>query len=348
MYIIGLKCSFVKKMTIPVYSDPKCDGNCLSEIVCHTIFKLSASKDYDSIKDEKQGAKLLLKSIQTPEEVRVFAYDYLWIIYLGLPAAFLYNWGSAVLRAVVSQLFSAIVCLIYIKYRYPDLLFSRKDMEFDRRLLWKTVNFGFVSALYQSSLYIGKLLVQGAVNRAGTDIISAYTATMRVEGFANSFGDSGSASLSVFAAQNQGAGNERRVRQGFLKGLRMMVLLGIGLSGLMLLTTKSVIFLLMGEVSVKIAENADAYMRVISLFYVLCYVGSSFVGLYRGLGMIHIPVAGTILHISIRVILSYLLLGRMGLPAVALATGAGWTAFAVFQGSLYRKKIKKGEIPRCL
>lgn len=58
LYIIGLKCSFVKKMTIPVYSDPKCDGNCLSEIVCHTIFKLSASKDYDSIKDEKQGEKL--------------------------------------------------------------------------------------------------------------------------------------------------------------------------------------------------------------------------------------------------------------------------------------------------
>lgn len=39
----------------------------------------------------------------------------------------------------------------------------------------------------------------------GTPMISAYTATTRIEGFANSFGDSGAQAVSVFTAQNTGS-----------------------------------------------------------------------------------------------------------------------------------------------
>ena len=74
-------------------------------------------------------------------------------------------------------------------------------MGMDLPLLKRTANFGAVSALHQSSIYIGKMLVQGAVNSGGTEIISAYTATTRIEGFSNSFGDSGSTAISVFVAQ---------------------------------------------------------------------------------------------------------------------------------------------------
>ena len=40
----------------------------------------------------------LLRGIQTPAEVAGFVQEYLKIIYLGLPAVFLYNWCAAVLR----------------------------------------------------------------------------------------------------------------------------------------------------------------------------------------------------------------------------------------------------------
>lgn len=56
-----------------------------------------------------------------------------------------------------------------------------------------------ITGLHQSSLYIGKLLVQGAVNTGGVDMILAYTATTRIEGFANSFGDSGCSATSHIA-----------------------------------------------------------------------------------------------------------------------------------------------------
>lgn len=319
----------------------------------------------------------LLNFIQTPVEVQLFTQDYLWIIYLGLPATFLYNWCSSVLRGtgntktslwilliamvlnfcldylfvvrydtgisgtaaatVISQLFASSVCFAYMKIKHAYLLFCHKDMAFDRELLLKTVNFGIVSALHQSSLYIGKLLVQGAVNTVGTDIIAAYTVTMRIEGFANSFGDSGSTAISIFVAQNRGAGENERVRQGFRKGIKMMIFLGVFLSFLMVFVTPGAITLLMGKVSNLLAENAEMYMKTIAVFYVLCFIGNSFVGLYRGLGMVHIPVFGTMLHISIRVIFSYLLISNMGLAAVAVATGIGWAAVVMFQSILYKR-----------
>ncbi|MDO4942941.1 MAG: MATE family efflux transporter [Lachnospiraceae bacterium] len=319
----------------------------------------------------------LLNMIHTPAEVRVFAQDYLQMIYLGLPATFLYNWCSSVLRAagdtktplcilviamilnfsldylfiicfetgisgtaaatVISQLFASIVCLMYMKIKYSCLLFGRQDMAFDYRLLLRTVNFGVVSALHQSSLYIGKLFVQGAVNTAGTEIISAYTVTMRIEGFANSFGDSGSTAISVFVAQNRGAGKNERVKQGFRKGTKMMMFLSLCLSSIMVFATPGAIILLMGKASDGLTENVEIYMKVIAIFYILCFIGNSFVGLYRGLGMVHIPVLGTALHISIRVIFSYLLIDKIGLAAVAVATGMGWIAVVIFQSILYKR-----------
>lgn len=327
--------------------------------------------------------KPLLNMIQTPAEVKAFAYDYLWVIYLGLPAAFIYNWCSAVLRAagdtktplgilmtamilnfglddlfvvwcrtgisgaaaatIISQLFAGLVCLVYMKLKNPGLLFGCQDMQFDSGLLLKTAKFGMVSALHQSSLYIGKLLVQGAVNTAGTEVISAYTAAMRIEGFANSFGDSGSTAISVFVAQNKGAGKKERAIRGFWEGVRLMIVLSICLSIFMVWSAPYAITLLMGNASDSLVENAEAYMKVIAVFYVLCFIGNSFVGLYRGLGMVHIPVLGTVLHISIRVLISYRFIEKTGLAAVAAATGAGWAAVVLFQGILFHQQHLAGK-----
>ena len=323
----------------------------------------------------------LLNVIQTPEEIYQFVVHYLWIIFLGLPVTFIYNWCSAVLRAagdtvtslwtlllsmilnlvldyvfiaefhmdtkgtaiatVIAQLFSAGACLMVMRKKYPFFFFGKKEMEMDSYLLKRSANFGFVSALHQSSLYIGKLMVQGVVNTGGTDVISAYTATMRIEGFANSFSDSGGAAMSVLIAQNNGSGDRERVHRGFRTGLLMMLGMAAVLAVLMLLFTDEAVHLLMGNPSQGVLRNADQYMNVISLFYFFCFIGSSFVGLYRGIGMIKVPVIGTFIQISIRVILSWLLIGSMGLSAVALATGLGWMAIVVYQSTLYRYVKKK-------
>ncbi|MGN0964975.1 MAG: MATE family efflux transporter, partial [Dysosmobacter sp.] len=231
---------------------------------------------------------------------------------------------------------SAVLCFRYLRRMLPELLFRREDARLDRALLKKSLSFGLLSALHQSSLYIGKLLVQGAVNSMGTGMIAAYTATTRIEGFANSFGDSGAAAVSLFVAQNVGNRDGKRAREGFRKGFALLAVMGVALSVILYVTAYGGVVLMTGETGGTVVENGAAYMRLIAWFYVLCFVGNAFVGWFRGLGMVNIPVIGTCLHISIRVVLSWLLIGRMGLAGVALATGVGWVCVVTFQTLTWR------------
>lgn len=123
--------------------------------------------------------------------------------------------GTAI-ATVTAQFTASVICICVMRRKHPEFFFGRSDLVIDKNMVTKTAKFGVVSALHQSSLYIGKLLVQGAVNTGGTDMISAYTATMRMEGFANSFSDSGAVAISVFVAQNRGAGDKKRARAGFV------------------------------------------------------------------------------------------------------------------------------------
>ena len=142
------------------------------------------------------------------------------------------HWGiaGAAWATACSQALAALLCILYLRRKAPELIFTRADCRMDGVLLRRTAHFSFVTALHQSSLYIGKLLVQGAVNTGGMEMISAYTATTRIEGFANSFGDSGSAATSVLVAQNLGAGKKERVRQSFCRSLALMVSMGLAIS----------------------------------------------------------------------------------------------------------------------
>ena len=330
----------------------------------------------------------LLKFIRTPESLTSAVSTYLHIILLSLPVTFLYNLYSALLRSVgranaallalvgavtvnivldywfvallkwgiagaawataASQLLAAILCLLWLCRKTPELLFQKKDLHPDSSLLRRTLHFGFVAGLHQSSLYIGKLLVQGAVNTGGTELITAYTATTRIEGFANSFGDSGAAATSVLVAQNTGAGQKERVRSTFRSSLLLMLLIGLLMSVIMFVSADASITFLLGSSGGSAYENARSYMQLISFFYVFCFIGNTFAGYFDGLGNGSMPSIGARTHITLREILSWLLVGRMGLPAVALATGLGWilvnTMWTIIKHRLTQKGRRKLKI----
>lgn len=319
----------------------------------------------------------VLVLIQSPEALIPYIESYLKVIIGGMLCTYFYNLFSSMLRAigdtraatfflfvavavnavldflfvgrlnlgiagaawatVLSQLLSALCCLIYILRRDRDLLCSRYELHLDKGLVRQTLTFGFSSALHQSSLYIGKIFVQGAVNTLGTPGIAAYTATTRIEGFANSFGTSVGQALSVFVSQNYGAKNDARVRDGLKESLKLGVGLGLALSALMFLSARAGVGVFLEDGEAQAIVYGVQYLRQIALFYVMCFTGNLFAGYFRGVGRIYTPLAATTLHISVRVALSYLWAGRLGLRAIALATGIGWLCLTIFQLAVLRR-----------
>ncbi len=316
------------------------------------------------------GMHGILTLIQTPTELMQYTSIYLRWIFISLPAAFLYNLYAAALRAsgdtkaalyilaaaifsnlildilfvaclkqgisgaamatALTQCISAFCCIVYMLRCRKELIFEKKDCIFDRALILTTVKCSFATAVHQASLYIGKMLVQGVVNTAGTDIISAYTAATRIEGFANSFGDSGSAATSVLVSQNYGAHQPKRVQKIFWCSLRITACLGLICALALFAGAPLTIGLLLGSNEGIAFSGAVHYLRLIAAFYVFCFTGGTFTGFYNGTGKVFITLTGSVGQITIRVILSWLTFSKIQLNAVALATGIGWIATNVF------------------
>ena len=323
----------------------------------------------------------LLVLLQTPVDVAVCAASYLRIIFLGFPAAFAFHLTSSVLRAVgntraglfflalsmgvnlaldltfvaglsmgvqgaalatvLAQALAAVLCAAYLRLRFPELVFHRADMVMDTPLLKRTAKFSAVTALHMCNLYIGKLLVQGTVNSLGEEAIIAFTAATRVEGFANSFGDSGATAVAVFTGQNTGARENIRVREGFHKGQRLLSCLGLFMSLVMILGAEPFLRLVLPTDSPSVLGPAMGYLRLVACFYLFNSLGSGLVGYFQGRGRINLPVIGATGHITFRVILSLILAPVMGLPAVALASGLGWAGVVTFWSVLVRGDLRK-------
>lgn len=324
----------------------------------------------------------LLTALRTPPEIAAPAAVYLRVIFLGVLPAFAYQLGFAVLRSVgntaaalgflmvsmaanlgldllfvaglhwgiagaawatvLAQTLAAVCCQGYLRRRFAHLVFRRADMGCDFRLLGEIARFSLVSALHMCSLYVGKLLVQGTVNGLGAGAITAYTAAARVEGFANSFGGSGAASMSVFTGQNTGAKDARRSRTGFFTGERLLTALGLVMSALMIAGAVPALSLVLPEGSDEaVFAEARGYLRLVACFYVFNFLGSGMVGWFQGRGLVDLPAMGAAGHITLRVVLSALLAPRMGLPAVALATGLGWVGVVSAWSVPLRKDLRQ-------
>ena len=318
----------------------------------------------------------ILRLIQTPQALMADVSAYLRVILSGMVFTFTYNYLAAALRAIgntraalyfllislgynlaaawllvavlklgimgtalataSAQLLSSLLCLIYIRRKRAFLIFGPGDMRMDAGMARMTASYSAVAALQQSSLYLGKLLVQGAVNGislVSTAPISAFTAATRVENFTQAFGQSACESISIFVAQNRGAGHQRRTYQGFVRGGVIALSVGVLFSFLMVLAARPLSTIFLSEPEA--VELCASYLRVIGWFYFLSFIGHSYVGWFRGNGRMNITFFGTTIQIACRVVGTYLLVSAMGLDSVALSTGIGWVVIVLFHTTMF-------------
>lgn len=76
--------------------------------------------------------------------------------------------------------------------------------------------------------------------------------------------------------------------------------------------------------------HAVGYLWLVACFYLFNFWGSGLSGYFHGRGKVSLPVIGTTIHITMRVILAHFLAPALGLGAVAVATGIGWMTVVLF------------------
>ncbi len=209
----------------------------------------------------------ILRWMNTPSDIIAYAYDYIFVIFIGIPVVFLYNLGSSIIRALgdskapviflviasvinvvldlvfiigchmgvmgaavatdISQLISGLLCVLYIRKKIPVLRLQREEWKPDGHLCRILFVMGIPMGLQYSITAIGSVILQTAVNSLGSTYVATMTAASKVSLFFCCPYDAMGTTMATYAGQNVGAGKPDRLNQGLKSAAIVGVIYGI-------------------------------------------------------------------------------------------------------------------------
>ena len=329
------------------------------------------------------SARPILLLVQVDPSIMELTIQYLRIITLGLLFTFLYNFLSSTLRAlgdsatplyflmvsavlnifgdlffvialkagsngcawatVISEGLCCLLCIVYIKCRVPMLCLGKKWFVFDRALLKKTVSYGWASAMQQATVQLGKIGIQAIVNTMGVSVSAAFAVVNRIDDYAYIPEQNIAHGMTAFMAQNKGAGREDRVDRGFKSGMLLEIGYGIIIFIVCFAFASPLMRLFVSDEEV--IGHGVAYLRLISVMYLLPAVTNGLQGYFRGVGDLKITLLSSFINMGVRVLAAVPLVFvlDMGIEALPVSYLAGWAGMLITEVPLlvhYRKAKK--------
>lgn len=327
----------------------------------------------------------ILFLMNVPQEIYKDAYYYIQIVVIGLIVANFYNLLASIIRAlgdsmtplycliiasvlniflallfilefhmgvpgsafalVLSQAFSALLCVWYVKKHFPILHLKKKDWIIDWK---KEFNFalahlkvGIPMAVQFGILGLSLLIIQSVCNTFGPDVIAAFTAALRIEQMATlpmiSFG----VALAAYVAQNFGAGNFSRIRFGVKKASLINVILSIVMAFIMHFLGGHLVRIFVGYQNEDIVKIAHDYLFISSIFYFFLAQIFIYRNALQGLGRAVIPMFASIGELLMRAFAAVFLAARIGYLGVFYAGPIAWVTAALVLAIGYYTSIKR-------
>ena len=299
--------------------------------------------------------------LHVPHEVWGDMKGYLIVIFIGIPAIFLYNYFASYLRAignsmipliflaisailnigldlffvivlklgvegaaiatVISQYLSGIGISIYSLIKNIQVRAIMKLQYFHLKRVHKVISFSVLTCIQQSVMNLGILMVQGLVNSFGTVVMAAFAAAVKIDAFAYMPVQDFGNAFSTFIAQNYGAKEKMRIQSGLKSAVCLSMGFCIIISTIVCIFAKDLMTIFIDAKETEIIMEGVKYLKIEGAFY--CGIGCLFLlyGLYRALGKPGMSVILTIFSLGTRVVLAYVL---SAIPAIGV-TGIWWS-----------------------
>lgn len=312
----------------------------------------------------------ILQWMRTPENIIDGAYDYIIVIFIGIPVVFLYNVTAAIIRSlgdsrtpviflvmaavlnifldllliivipmgvagaavatVLSQAIAGVCCLIYMCRKYPILHLSGEEWKWNGECVARLCNMGIPMGLQYSITAIGSVILQSAVNGIGSDAVAAVTAGSKVSMLLMCPFDAMGSTMATYGGQNIGAGDLDRVG----KGLKSCTLLGLLYSliavGVVFALGQVLLLLFLDAGETVILANAYAFIRVNVLFYFPLALVNIVRFLIQGMGFSKLAVFAGAFEMLARGLAGFVLVPAFGFPAVCFANPLAWIFADIF------------------
>ena len=319
----------------------------------------------------------ILLFLRVPKEVLADMKAYLLVVYAGLIATSLFNFFACLLRAlgnstvplvflvvssvlnigldllfvivfsweirgaaaatVIAQCVSGVGILLYVCIKCREFLPAWKTLSSNKQILQEIMRLSTLTCLQQSVMNFGILMVQGLVNSFGATVMAAFAAAVKIDTFAylpvQDFGNA----YSTFVAQNYGAGNEKRIRQGTREAFGISIIFSIVISVLVCLLAAPLMGIFVSAKEIAVIACGMRYLRIEGAFYL--GIGCLFLlyGYYRAIDQAQMSLILTIISLGTRVVLAYILSAYIGETGIWMSIPIGW-GLADVTGIWYMKK----------
>ena len=267
-------------------------------------------------------------------------------IFLALLFIMKFHWGvpGSAVAVVLSQAVSVLLCIWYIKIKFPILHLTKKDWIFN----WKKdytfallhLRVGIPMAVQFTILGLSILIIQSVCNSFGPEVIAAFTAALRIEQIATlpmvSFG----VALSAYVAQNFGARKFSRIRYGVKRASLINVGLSIFMAVVMHFWGGEFVKMFIGAGNEHVVKIAHDYLFISSLFYFFLAQIFIYRNALQGLGRAVIPMLASVGELLMRSFAAVYLAVRIGYFGVFYAGPIAWVAASLVLAGGYYTTIK--------
>lgn len=312
----------------------------------------------------------ILRVMNTPEDVFEHAYQYIFIIFLGIPAALLYNilaailrslgdsktpvlflalssvlnigldiisiklWGMGVdgtaLATVISQGVSGVICFFYMKKRFTVLQMSREERRPDGAKMKRLCYMGIPMGLQYSITAIGSLVIQATMNGFGSVAVAGATAANRINGFLTCPIEALGASMAPYVGQNLGAGKLDRVSRGVIDAS----LCGFVSSGVLYviiwLYGAQLTGIFLDAPDPAVTAYAVEFLRIVGAGYCLLTLVNVVRFSIQGLGFSVLAILSGVMEMIARCFAGLVIAPHMGFTAVAMGHPLAWLFADIF------------------
>ena len=272
-------------------------------------------------------AKPILTLMDTPPEIIDDAVTYIQIYFAGMPIIMLYNFGSAILRAVgdtrrpLYYLFLAGVLnvglnVLFVKYLHMGVAgvalgtvlsqvvsttlliralmtsegaykLELREIRITKDKLLKMMQIGLPAGIQSSLFSLSNVLIQSSINGFGANVVAGNTAACNIEGLVYTGMNAIYQTALSFVGQNYGAGKLKRIKKISVICIGIVIFTGI-LLGQTAILFNGPLLKLYGTTGQEI-EYGMLRMSIVCKMYFICGIMDVLVGILRGMGYAVMP-----------------------------------------------------------
>lgn len=303
------------------------------------------------------SAGVILRVLQTPQELMEFTREYVLIVFSGIIFVFLYNFfayllravgkqviplimlmissvlnvlldllfvpvlkmgvGGAALATVISQAVAGVGLLLYARLKLPILKSKEAAAGSPHRLRQIIIN-DASTCVQQSVMNFGILMIQGLVNSFDTVIMAAFAAAVKIDTLAYMPAQEFGNAYSLFVSQNYGAGERERIRKGTKTAFAASAVFCLAVSVVIFMNAENLMRIFIDSAELTMIAEGAKYLRIEGAMYVGIGVLFLWYGYFRGVGRPHISLILTVISLGTRVVLSYALAPNTPLGVTAI------------------------------